>query len=112
MEIVNKEHWEKWVDNNTDPYGSAVVRYAERWADLMEQKINTGEKLVDIASKTSDEADTEGITGFMYGYAVQVLSDVWKYGEDLRLWHNKKYKYEGSGAVNPAIITIGVQKED
>ena len=96
MEIANQEHWQKWVYNNTDPYGSAIIRYAERWADLMEQKINTGEKLVDIASKTSDEADTEGITGFMYGCAVQILSDVWKHGEDLRLWHNKKYGHDRS----------------
>lgn len=108
MEIVNQEHWQKWVDSNTDPYGSGVIRYAERWADLMEQKISTGKKLADIASETSHEADTEGITGFMYGCAVQILSDVWKYGEDLRLWHNKKYGHEGSGVVNPAIITIEV----
>ena len=33
---------------------------------------------------TSDEADTEGITGFMYAYARNTLLQVWKYRDQLR----------------------------
>lgn len=47
------------------------------------------------------------ITGFMYGCAVSILSQCWEYGEYLRKWHNKKYDYDGDGAVNPAVITVG-----
>lgn len=65
-----------------------------------------GDKIVDIADSTSREADIEGITGFMYGCAVNALSQLWKYGEELRKWHNKEYNYEGDGVVNPAILTI------
>jgi len=89
--------------------------YAESWANLMEKHISEGEELKDIASKSSYEADTEGITGFMYGAAVQVLSWSWVHGEELRKWHNldsqignEGEKANESGAVlNPAVLNIG-----
>lgn len=103
-----EENYNQFVTvNSKDPYSNAVVRYAERWANLMEFRIASGDKIVDIADSTSREADTEGITGFMYGCAVNVLSQLWEYGEELRKWHNKEYNYEGDGVVNPAILTIG-----
>lgn len=42
----------------------------------------------------------------MYGMAVSILSQCWKYGEFLRKWHNKEYGYEGDGVVNPAVMTV------
>ena len=68
---------------------------------------DTMKVIVDNADKLSHEADTEGITGYMYGCAVSILSQCWKYGEYLRKWHNKEYNYDGDGVVNPAILTIG-----
>lgn len=106
MKFKNEELWKKAVDNNKDPYGSGVIRYCEKWADLMERRIDKGETVYQCAEETSHLADTEGITGFMYGCAVNILSGVWQYGEDLRKWHNGEYNYEGQGVVNPAIITI------
>lgn len=38
MKLIDKEGWEAIVKANQDGYGSAVIRYAERWADLMEKK--------------------------------------------------------------------------
>lgn len=61
---------------------------------------------MDNADRLSLEADTEGITGFMYGASVGILSKCWEYGEELRKWHNKEYDYEGYGVVNPAILTV------
>lgn len=75
-------------------------------ASMMEQEIEKGSKLRDIAERTSHEADTEGITGFMYGCAVNILVHVWVYGEELRRWHNHEYDYDGDGVVNPAILTV------
>lgn len=73
---------------------------------LWNPELLRGDKIVDIADSTSREADTEGITGFMYGCAVNALSQLWEYGEELRKWHNKEYNYEGDGVVNPAILKI------
>lgn len=102
-----EKEWQEFRNNNQDPYGSGVVRFAERWAELMEKELEEGKLLIDIAGITENQADTEGITGFVYGVAVNVLSHAWKYGEDLRDWHNRKYSYDGSGVVNPVIMSAG-----
>jgi len=108
MKLIKESEWNHFVEINQDGYGSAVVRFAERWADMMEQDIEAGYKLWEIAKQTSIDADTEGITGFMYGCAVQILSDVWVYGEELRQWHNGRYGHSGDGVVNPAVLTISI----
>lgn len=115
MTLRDPEGWRKACAANQDSYGGAVMTYAERWARLMEVRMSRGEKIAAIADDCSTLADSEGITGFMYGCAVNVLSQVWQHGEALRLWHNLKIqiKDEGdraneSGAVlNPAILSIG-----
>lgn len=73
-----------------------------------------GEKLEDVANECSNEADTEGITGFMYGAAVSVLASCWEHGEELRRWHNLKTQIrdegekanESGGVLNPALLNI------
>ena len=103
-----EKEFERFVEiNSKDFYSLGVINFANRWAELMEKEIANGAMVADMADRTSDEADTEGITGFMYGCAVSALSSFWEYGEELRKWHNKEYDYEGNGVVNPAIITIG-----
>ncbi len=103
-----KKGWEKFVENNSDdPYSYGVVKYARFWAKLMQHQIaETGKTVAEIADQTSHDAYIEGITGFMYGCAVNVLAHCWKYGEELRRWHNGEYNYNGDGVVNPAILTI------
>jgi hypothetical protein len=104
-----------YVEKNGDSYGSGVIRFEERWAKLMEQAIASGEKLEDVADAMSHEADTEGITGFMFGCAVQGLAFFWEHGEALRRWHNLKVQIgdEGErantdgGVLNPAVLIVG-----
>ena len=64
------------------------MRFAERWARLMEGRMANGDTLEACADEASSLADNEGITGFMYGCAVSILSQVWIHGEQLRRWHN------------------------
>lgn len=111
--IEGKEQtYKEWYDINSDPYSRACFTYAERWAELLEKLVENSDKSVsqvfeEKANDTSHEADVEGITGFMYGMAVNILSQCWVHGEELRKWHNKQYGHEGDGVVNPAILTIG-----
>lgn len=107
VELFNPLAWKMWAENNQDGYGKGIMIFAENWAKLMQVELASGKSLKDIASTTSHEADLEGITGFMYGAAVKVLSDCWKHGEELRRWHNKEYNQEGDGVVNPAVLSIG-----
>lgn len=107
--------WQECVTKNNDPYGSCVMRYAARWANLMEAELAKGVQLAQCADKTSREADREGMTGFMYGCAVSILSVAWVHGEELRRWHNKTTQIgnegdranESGGVLNPALLCIG-----
>lgn len=104
-----EENWNKFVEiNSNDFYSAGVVNFAKTWAELMEEKIESGKALKDIADGCANKADEGiGITGFMYGCAVSALAQRWEYGEELRKWHNHEYDYEGDGVVNPAILSIG-----
>lgn len=114
IELKDPDAWNKFVENNTDPYGAGVVRFAERWAKLMQVEMASGKKLKDIAQQTSHDADNEGITGFMYGCAVSTLAQTWEHGEKLRRWHNKDVQLgnegdianENGGVLNPALLTM------
>jgi hypothetical protein len=109
--------WQEGVaDQKGDGYGLGVYGFAEAWARLMQQKIAEGKKLADVADGCCSLADKNyGITGFMYGCAVSVLSHCWKHGEELRRWHNLKtqIKDEGErandsgGVLNPALLSVG-----
>jgi hypothetical protein len=97
-----------------DGYSLGVVTYAERWASMMEEEMKAGFSIADCAKKTSHAADTEGITGFMYGCAVSALAEFWEHGEELRRWHNldTQIRDEGERAnrdgtvLNPAMLTL------
>ena len=79
-----EQDYKDWLDKNTDSYGRGCFTYAERWAEMMENIIESStdepmKVIVDNADRLSHEADVEGITGFMYGCAVSILSQCWKY---------------------------------
>lgn len=115
FEKSDPEGWDTCVAANDDGYGACAVRYAARWANLMEKRMSEGSTLPDCADKASHDADTEGVTGFMYGCAVGILAKTWKHGEDLRRWHNLKSQIgtegekanESGGVLNPALLNIG-----
>jgi len=84
FDCIDEDGWNESLSNNQDLYGMCGHRYAARWANYMEKAMAEGSKLEDIAEQTSYDADLEGITGFMYGCAVDILSHVWVHGEALR----------------------------
>lgn len=101
---------------NSDPYGAGVVDYETRWADAMEAEIAKGRSVAECAKETSHAANTDGITGFMYGCAVNSLSHFWIHGDELRRWHNLDCQIgdegekanQSGGVLNPAVLNIGV----
>lgn len=109
------DEYESYKKNNTDEYGKAIVDYTERWAELMEVEMLEGKNFENMAKTTSCIADTEGITGFMYGCSVSAISSFWVHGEELRKWHNldTQIRNEGEKAnesgkvLNPALLVIG-----
>lgn len=107
LDITDKEGWATARANNTDSYGSATLDYAEGWGKLMQIEIAKGKTVSECADSTQEHLNFMGITGFMYGCAVNFLSKGWKHGEELRKWHNGEYGADDSdGVVNPAVITL------
>ena len=115
MALSNPEKWVELKIVNSDSYGSAILEYAECWARFMEGAISTGKCLNAVAEELSYLANTDGNTGFTYGAAVSILSEVWIYGDDLRRWHNLDSQIgnegeianENGGTLNPALLSIG-----
>lgn len=112
------EAWQSWVGANTDGYGLAIMQYAQQWAEEMEARVARGETVAQCAKAAGtlvDERPGFGITGFMYGAAVQMLAKAWAHGEALRQWHNVDTAGEEQGAqanasgatLNPALLRIG-----
>lgn len=73
-----------------DFYSAGILRYAERWAAMMEDKIEAGATVAEAAEATHHLADTEYISGFMYGQAVNLLSGYWEHGDELRQWQEQQ----------------------
>jgi hypothetical protein len=107
---IKEKRWDELIEiNSHDEYSACTVRYAARWANMMEQEFTLRNvPLAEVAEKTTHTADLEGITGFMFGCAVSMLSEVWIWGDALRVWHNSNYGVgaEAQGVVNPAIMYI------
>ena len=115
MKFKDEKKWKKFEEvNSKDSYSKEVVRYSKSWAELMEIKIDSGSNIEDIAKDTSHEADIKGISGFMYGCAVETLSIYWEYGEELRRWHNLDAQIGSEGeeankkgsVLNPALLAV------
>lgn len=105
--------WNTVKAESNDGYSAAAVKYTEGWAALMEAMILEGDRVEECADKASHAADTDGITGFMYGWAAAQLAKFWVHGESLRQWHNVKYGLSANvkGIVNPALVSIAVPEE-
>lgn len=115
MKFKDEEAYKKgFAAQNGEAYGEQCFTYARDWADLMEARMAKGEKLEAVAKECSHQADTDGITGFMYGVAVSILSKCWEHGDALRQWHNLDTQIgtEGEEAnrkgttLNPALVNI------
>ena len=114
FDCKDRKAFDDWLAVNQDAYSRRCFTFAAHWANLMEKKMVEGAAIGDCADACCREADTDGITGFMYGMAVAILSKCWIHGEDLRVWHNLKIQLgtEGEEAnkkgtvLNPALLKV------
>lgn len=119
--VIRFKDFQKWEEYNQeynkDRDAQTVISYAEQWMRLMQPELEKGNPIENIAENLSQEADTFGITGYQYGLAVRIISDVWVYGEELRLWNNFDVQIgnEGEraningGVLNPALLVVASQ---
>lgn len=98
IELRNKRRWKQYVAANMDSCGSSIIRYAERWAKLMQVEMAAGAKLEDIAEKTSHDADNEGMSGLSHSAALVTLAHCWKHGDQLYKLLSPSYQKDMSKA--------------
>ena len=116
MKVIDVAAWENLKSiSKASTYIRAIVEYMERWVNLMEKELalpanagdgNGNETIKRIYLPSSHEADIDGITGFMFSLAVDMLAKHWIYGEALRVAHNAHFGYFGEGTVNSAVLSI------
>jgi len=115
MPINNKKLWNECVKVNKDSYGKAcvdVAREAMRLLDTPDYKeIDDVHALISVAS---NNAEIEGITGFMVGCVASMIATHHSRGEDFRVKWNLKYQIrdegeqanKSGGILNPALLSI------
>ena len=107
MPIINKEDWDLWVKNNTDPYGKCCVDVAREAMRMLDEINNNNWDPHDLINQADDNIDAGGITGFMAGAVAQMISHCHSKGDIFREKWNGDYGVEDAdGVVNPAILTI------
>lgn len=112
LELSDEKAWKRARQVNSDGYGRAALDYAEAWAKKMQLEIARGGTVAQCYDSAQKGLGFLGITGFQFGAAVSTLAQVWKYGAELRDHHNSLYGIKSDkGTVNPAVFTIGGNKE-
>lgn len=112
MPITNKKDWNKWVENNSDPYGKACVDVARRVMEILDEveEFDTHK----IICQADDDIESGGITGFMAGCVASMVSKCHSRGEEFRrAWNSdRQIGNEGDkanddgGVLNPALLNI------
>ena len=84
--LKDKDAWEQSVEvNKDDRLSNGITLYAARWAHMMEAEMEQyGVSLPNCANRLSHEADLIGLSGAAFWCAVNVLEQVWEYGDGLR----------------------------
>lgn len=78
--------WWKEQSNVASDYSLAASRYAERLAGLVEAGID-----YESATLAADAPEPQVITIVMYSFAVYFLVKHWRFGDELKAWHNKRW---------------------
>lgn len=81
-----EEEFEGCILRNGDPYGSAIIRYAEILARTMQVKLREGKDFNESIKDLQFKCDVEGITGSMHVFAMNFLCQFWIHGEKLKQW--------------------------
>lgn len=108
IKLKDESLW-KDLKKKESSYGKAIMCTATEWAKAMEILMKKGFNLEEIAEEALDICDPDDdLTGYAEGCLVEVLSQCWEYGDNLRLWYNKNHGgYNGNGVANPAQMIIG-----
>ncbi len=115
--IVDKVVWQKWVDDNPDPYGKCAVDVARKAMEILDAEEDFD--VHELLSRADREIDSGGLTGFLAGCAAQAIAQVHSRGEEFRRKWNENYQIgnegdkanESGGVLNPALLNVACTDE-
>ncbi|MBL4585686.1 MAG: hypothetical protein JKX84_01310 [Flavobacteriales bacterium] len=94
MQFSGVEGAKKWQnvlhENLLTQYGSKVINSCYSWAKRMEEEVEGGKPLSEIAPKTFEEVSAFTELGRMEKSAVEILGHCWKYGGELHELYSPK----------------------
>lgn len=94
MIVRNKEIYLNWKKINVgNGYGFDIFDFCEKWANLMEEEIEKGKSIEDVADKTSEIVGRKEISNTMFDSALNILYKCWIHGYDLESWFKKKNRH-------------------
>ena len=80
-----------WNDLINIGYTVEIIKFAQKWAQHMQEELKKGNIIHDIAEKSACKvAKGKDIPVYMHYCAMVILSDVWKYGDELQSWYSHK----------------------
>lgn len=91
MKVRNKDVYMKWKRvNANDGYSFDIFKFSEKWADLMEEEVEKGHNIEEIADDTSKIAGIDELTNTMFDSSLDILYRCWIYGYELETWFKRK----------------------
>ena len=112
----DEEKWQFKFSQHKSKHEIDGYTYAEYWARLIQKKMSEGHKLEDVAQECSDKVNIPcGIDSSVYKSAIVALVQFWKYGEQLRCWHNQDVQFNDEGDIanktgeilDPIVLSFG-----
>ena len=96
MRVKNTELYDNIMKSKHTEEEAIILSFAMNWAILMEDELRQGKEVDDIFMETSFTACKEyNLNKTQVSLAVATLTDIWVYGDKLRLAWNKKWAFEG-----------------
>ena len=111
--ITNTELWNDYIEKNKDDYGKCCVDVARQVMKILDDEEGDFDQH-NIINRADDEIKAGGITGYMAGAVASMVSGCHSRGDEFREKWNKGYGVEDKsqkGVVNPALVTIEVEKD-
>jgi hypothetical protein len=91
MDLVDPAAWRRFVETSSDRYGAIAVRFAERWARLIQLELDRGRSFDEAAQDAYNQADaSEEPSVALIGAAVAILARCWRHGEALQAWYRRQ----------------------
>lgn len=99
MQVTNarfRTRYYRTAERSSDPVlGLAVLSIAERWAEMMEPRLEAGETIAAIAEETFQVAATTGADalapGTQWGDVIaDYFEGCWRHGKAFRRWYKSR----------------------